>query len=126
MIDQRLGLPLFNISLQRGYIDFEGIDTCLCDTTDGTRHLAAEGLLHGDIARFLQFIDLHAEISRRSARLFAQIDEVGAFDSDQDGHYCQPQLGVQEGIEFLKHGHGVRYDVIRRLSRKAERLSLRR
>ena len=56
-----------------------------------------------DVAGFLQFVDLYAQVARRSSRLFPDENEVGLFDPEEDRHYRQAQFRVQQGIQFLEH-----------------------
>ena len=37
----------------------------------------------------------------------AEEDKVGAFNPDEDRHDGQPQLRVQQGIQFFEHGFRV-------------------
>ena len=51
--------------------------------------------------RFLQLVDLYAQVTRRRAGLLAHVYEVGFVGAGEDRHYGEAQLGVQQRIEFL-------------------------
>lgn len=52
------------------------------DGACGAGHTSLEAFAHGDVSRFLQFVDLHAEVAGRGPRPLAQVDEVGTLDRD--------------------------------------------
>ena len=92
-----------DVSFQGLHILFEGIDSRTGDATDGAGHLSPESLFDLDIARFLQLVDLNAEVAGRGPRLLPDEDEVGLLDPQQDRHDGQPQFGVQQRIQLFEH-----------------------
>lgn len=68
--------------------------TLFGNCTDRAWHLAPKTLFYGDVARFLQFVDLHTQVSCRCFGLLLEIDEVGTLNTQQNGHYGQAQFGV--------------------------------
>ena len=81
----------------------EGVAAGIGDAADGAGHPAPECLLDGYVPRFGEFVELHGEIACRGSRLAAYEDEVGALDPYEYRHDGQPQLRVQQGIQFLEH-----------------------
>ena len=65
------GLQLFDIdfqiSLQRLHVVFKGFQACGCDAAERAGTLALESLLHLNVARRREFINLHTQVARRSS-----------------------------------------------------------
>ena len=91
----------------------EGVASRVGDAADGAGHLAPEGLFDFDVIRFRQLVQLYRKVARRGSGLLPDKDEIGAFDPDEDRHHGQTQFGMQQGVEFFKHGSGVRCSAAR-------------
>ena len=74
---------------------------------------ALAGDLAFDVIRFRQLVQLYRKVARRGSGLLQDKDEIGAFDPDEDRHHGQTQFGMQQGVEFFKHGSGVRCSAAR-------------
>ena len=68
------------------------------DAAKGTRALALESFFYGDIARGGEFVELHAQVTRRGASLFLDVGELGRLGTDEQRHHRQSQLTVQQWI----------------------------
>jgi hypothetical protein len=93
---------LFVFNLQ---VTLQCLDVCLerlvafyGNATDGAGTLALEGFLNLDVARCREFVNLHAQVARRSSRLLLDVGELGLVDTDKQRHHSQSQLSVQEWI----------------------------
>ena len=71
---------LFYVALQRFDVLLESIHACRGNAAERAGHFSPKGLFDRDVAGFLQFVDLYAQVARRSSRLFPDENEVGLFD----------------------------------------------
>ena len=93
-----------NVLSQRFDIILEGSYSFFCNPAGGQWFLATEGLLHAYIASCGQFIQLNAEVTRRTAGLFPDECELRAINAKEQGHYRQSQLRMEERVKFPEHG----------------------
>ena len=91
------------IVLERIDIFIERLAASVGRAAGGARFLAFEALLDGDVAGLAEFVYLHAEVAGRGARLFSDIDEVRLLDPDEDRHHGEPELRMQQRIQFSEH-----------------------
>lgn len=75
---------LFYVALQRFDVLLESIHACRGNAAERAGYFSPKGLFDRDVAGFLQFVDLYAQVARRSSRLFPDENEVGLFDPEED------------------------------------------
>ena len=83
-----------DVAAEGGDVLLEGGYAFWGDGAGGAGHLALEALFYGYVARLLEFVNLYAQVTRRSTRLLAQIDKIGTLNAQQNRHYGQSQFGV--------------------------------
>ena len=59
---------------------------------------------HLDVARFLEFANLHAQVARRSAGFFFQNTELRLARHHEVRHDRKTQLRQKQGVKFFIHG----------------------
>ena len=91
------------IVLERIDIFIERLAASVGRAAGGARFLAFEAFLDCDVAGLAEFVYLHAEVAGRGARLFSDIDEVRLLDPDEDRHHGEPELRMQQRIQFSEH-----------------------
>ena len=97
-----MGLRLFwiilysfaDVAAEGGDVLLEGFDALRGYGAGGAGHFTLEALFYAYVARLLEFVNLYAQVTRRSTRLLAQIYKVCTLDTQKYRHYGQSQFGV--------------------------------
>ena len=83
------------VFLQRFHIVSESLCPRRGYLASGTRHFPFEAFLDGDVARFGQFVNLHAQVARGGTRMLLEVVEVSLLYSGKERHDGQSQFRVQ-------------------------------
>lgn len=90
-LEMKIGFQCVDVIFERGL-------TGRGEGTGGARLFAVEVFHHLNVARLLQFVDLHAQIAGCGTRFFLQVHKFGRFYRYQDRYDRQSERLMQEGI----------------------------
>ena len=83
-------------------IGFEGLAAFAGQLADGERIFAFEGFGDGQVASFLELGEVAGEIALGEAAFPLEVDEVGFFNGEKNGHDHQPRGLVDHTVERSK------------------------
>ena len=94
----KLFLADLQVASQGLDVVLEGLPALVGNAADGAGALALKGFLHLNVACRREFVDLHAQVARRSSRLLLDIGELSLVGTNEQRHDSQSQLGVQQWV----------------------------